>query len=188
MERSISPDSILMIKAAQAAGITTAWERYEAQLPQCGFGETGLCCRHCLQGPCRIDPFGVTGPKAGICGATADTIVARGLARSIAGGTSSHSAHAKHLVHTLLKWSRGQAPDYSIRDKDKFYKVLDRVGIARDGKSDQELAGELAKLAPSFPSAKSRPSGSRRRSRQVAWQNLNSLASSRRGWTRPWRK
>jgi len=147
MERSISPDSILMIKAAQAAGVTTAWDRYEAQLPQCGFGETGLCCRHCLQGPCRIDPFGVTGPKAGICGATADTIVARGLARSIAGGTASHSAHAKHLAHTMLKWSRGEAPDYSIRDKDKFYKVLDRVGIARDGKSDEQLAGELARLA-----------------------------------------
>lgn len=147
MERSISPDSILMIKAAQAAGITTVWDRYDAQQPQCGFGETGLCCRHCLQGPCRIDPFGATGPKAGICGATADTLVARGLARSIAGGTSSHSAHAKHLAHTLLKWSRGDAPDYSLKDKDKFYKVLGRVGIARDGKTDAQLAGELARLA-----------------------------------------
>jgi carbon-monoxide dehydrogenase catalytic subunit len=147
MERSISPDSILMIKAAQSAGVNTAWDRYEAQLPQCGFGETGLCCRHCLQGPCRIDPFGLTGPKAGICGANADTIVARGLARNIAGGTSSHSAHAKHLVHTMLKWSRGEAPDYGIKDHDKFHAVLDRVGITRDGKSDAELAGELARLA-----------------------------------------
>jgi len=40
MERSISPDSILMIKAAQAAGIPRTWDRYEAKLPQCGFGET----------------------------------------------------------------------------------------------------------------------------------------------------
>jgi len=147
MERSISPDSILLLKTAQAAGVTTTWDRYETQLPQCGFGETGLCCRHCLQGPCRIDPFGVTGPKFGICGASADVIVARGLARSIAGGTSSHSAHAKHLAHTLLKYSRGEAPDYGIKDKDKFYAVLNRVGIVRDGKSDQELAGELARLA-----------------------------------------
>src|SRR5512146_2481821 len=146
MERSISPDSILMLQTAKAAGVTTAWDRYEAQQPQCGFGETGLCCRHCLQGPCRIDPFGVTGPRAGICGATADTIVARGLARSIAGGTASHSAHAKHLAHTLLKYSRGEAPDYCIKDHAKFEAVLARVGIARDGKSDQELAGELARL------------------------------------------
>ncbi len=147
MERSISPDSIMLLKTAQAAGVTTAWDRYEAQLPQCGFGETGLCCRHCLQGPCRIDPFGVTGPKYGICGASADVIVARGLARNIAAGTASHSAHAKHLAHTMLKFSRGEAPDYSIKDKDKFNAVLDRVGITRDGKSDQELAGELAQLA-----------------------------------------
>lgn len=147
MERSISPDSVLLLKTAQAAGVTTVWDRYEAQLPQCGFGETGLCCRHCLQGPCRIDPFGANGPKYGICGASADVIVARGLARNIAAGTASHSAHAKHLAHTLLKYSRGEAPDYAIRDKDKFYAVLDRVGIARDGKSDQELAGELAHLA-----------------------------------------
>ena len=89
----------------------------------------------------------MTGPKLGICGANADTIVARGLARSIAGGTASHSADAKHLVHTLLKWSRGEAPDYGIKDHAKFEAVLARVGITRDGKSDQELAGELAHLA-----------------------------------------
>ena len=147
MERSISPDSILLLEKAKADGVETVWDRYEAQLPQCGFGETGLCCRHCLQGPCRIDPFGVTGPKFGICGANADVIVARGLARSIAGGTASHSAHAKHLAHTMLKFSRGQAPDYAIQDETKFFAVLDRVGIERDGKSIPELAGELAKLA-----------------------------------------
>jgi carbon-monoxide dehydrogenase catalytic subunit len=147
MERSISPDSVMLLKVAKAAGVTTSWDRYEAQLPQCGFGETGLCCRHCLQGPCRIDPFGVTGPKLGICGASADVIVARGLARSIAGGTASHSAHAKHLAHTMLKFSRGEAPDYGVQDEDKLYAVLDRVGIARDGKSIPELAGELAELA-----------------------------------------
>ena len=146
MERSISLDSIQMLKITKEMGIDTVWDRYEKQQPQCGFGETGLCCRHCLQGPCRIDPFGTTGPKLGICGASADTIVARGLARNIAAGTSSHSAHAKHLAHTLLKWSRGEAPDYGIRDQQKFYRVLDRVGISREDKTDQQLAGELAKL------------------------------------------
>ena len=146
-QRSISPDSVMLIDVAKAAHVNTVWERYDAQQPQCGFGETGLCCRHCLQGPCRIDPFGLNGPKFGICGAGADTIVARGLARNIAAGTASHSAHAKHLAHTLLKFSRGHAPDYSIKDQAKFYAVLDRVGVHRDGKSDQELAGELAHLA-----------------------------------------
>lgn len=76
-----------------------------------------------------------------------DVIVARGLVRNVAAGTASHSAHAKHLAHTLLKFSRGEAPDYGIKSEDKFFAVLDRVGIVRDGKSNEELAGELAQLA-----------------------------------------
>src|SRR3989337_1032730 len=75
--------------------------------------------RHCLQGPCRIDPFG-SGPKAGICGATADTFVARGLGRAIAAGTASHSGHAKHLAHTLKKLAEGKAPDYHIKEPAKL--------------------------------------------------------------------
>lgn len=146
MERSISIDSIQLLQVTKELGIDTVWDRYEKQQPQCGFGETGLCCRHCLQGPCRIDPFGNTGPKVGICGASADTIVARGLARNIAAGTSSHSAHAKHLAHTLLKWSRDQAPDYGIKDVGKLKTVCQRVGISLEGKSDKQLANELAKL------------------------------------------
>ena len=108
-DRSTSPDSIEMLGVAQKLGVELAWDRYAAQLPQCGFGETGLCCRHCLQGPCRIDPFG-NGPQTGVCGATADTIVARGLDRSIAGGTAAPSGHAKHLAHTLKKVAEGKAP------------------------------------------------------------------------------
>lgn len=147
MERSISPDSIMMLEIAKKEAVTTAWDRFEEQLPQCGFGETGLCCRHCLQGPCRIDPFGANGPKFGICGASADVIVARGLARNIAAGTASHSAHAKHLAHTLLKFSRDETTDYSIKDEDKFLAVLKRVGITKGKKSTKKLAGELAELA-----------------------------------------
>ena len=94
-----------MIAKAEDEGVTTVWDRLEAMEPQCGFGDTGLCCRHCLQGPCRIDPFG-DGPSTGICGATADTMVARGLDRAIAAGTAAHSGHARHLAHTLLKMAQ----------------------------------------------------------------------------------
>ena len=48
----------------------------------------------------------------------------------------------RHLAH-----GRGQAPDYDIKDEAKFFAVLDRVGIERDGKSIPDLAGELAQLA-----------------------------------------
>ncbi|MCI5183072.1 MAG: hypothetical protein D3921_11280 [Candidatus Electrothrix sp. AW1] len=126
--------------------VQTVWDRYEAQQPQCGFGELGLCCRHCMQGPCRIDPFG-EGPDRGICGATADTIVARGLARAIAGGTASHSGHALHLVHTLKKALTGQAPDYAIKDKDKLKAVAARCGIEIKDRSSKKIALELVELA-----------------------------------------
>jgi carbon-monoxide dehydrogenase catalytic subunit len=145
-DRSISPDSIEILELARQKGAETVWDRYLAQQPQCGFGETGLCCRHCLQGPCRIDPFG-NGAKAGICGATADTFVARGLSRAIAAGAASHSGHAKHLAHTLKKLAAGRAPDYRIADPGKLHAVAHRMGLVQDGKSDLQLAGELAQLA-----------------------------------------
>ena len=78
-----------MLEVARQEAIETTWDRFEAQLPQCGFGELGVCCRHCVMGPCRISPF-EDGPQRGICGATADTMVARGLVRAIAGGAAAH--------------------------------------------------------------------------------------------------
>ena len=53
----------------------TAFHRTETQKQKCGFGLQGVCCRLCSNGPCRVTP---KSPK-GICGADADTIVARNL-------------------------------------------------------------------------------------------------------------
>src|SRR5512143_2440468 len=146
MEKSTDKATLSALAHGCKLGVRTVWDRYEAQLPQCGFGETGLCCRHCMQGPCRIDPFG-QGAREGVCGATADTMVARGLARAVAAGTASHGAHAKHLAHTLMKSARGEAKDYPIRDEGKLRSVAARVGISVDGKKTEELAGELAARA-----------------------------------------
>lgn len=40
---------------------------------KCGYGLSGLCCKLCSNGPCRVSP---KRPK-GVCGADADTIVMR---------------------------------------------------------------------------------------------------------------
>lgn len=135
-----------MLAVAKEKNIPTIWERYESMQPQCGFGETGLCCRHCLQGPCRINPF-EEGSATGICGATADVIVARGLDRAIAAGTAAHSGHAKHLAHTLLKMTQGQAGDYKITDPVKLKKVALRMNIAVDGRQDIDIARDVALAA-----------------------------------------
>ena len=135
-----------MIAKAEAEEVTTVWDRLEAMEPQCGFGDTGLCCRHCLQGPCRIDPFG-DGPSTGICGATADTMVARGLDRAIAAGTAAHSGHARHLAHTLLKMAQGNASDYAVKDRDKLFAVATRLNITTEDRSEKDVALEVARAA-----------------------------------------
>ncbi|HEY8393453.1 MAG TPA: anaerobic carbon-monoxide dehydrogenase catalytic subunit [Thermaerobacter sp.] len=143
---SMDPAVCQMVEKARELGVETVWDRYQAMLPQCGFGETGLCCRHCLQGPCRIDPFG-DGPQKGICGATADVIVARGVDRAIAAGAAGHSGHARHLAHTMKKLAEGSAPDYAIKDRAKLHAVAERNGIPTEGRSDTEIALDLAQRA-----------------------------------------
>ncbi len=141
MEKSIDNATLSALKTAEKSGIKTVWDRYESQKPQCGFGETGLCCRNCMQGPCRIDPFG-EGPQTGVCGATADLMVARWVARAVAAGTASHGGHAKHLAHTLLKSAEGKAADYPIKDEAKLKAVAARMGVT--GGNTKELAKNLA--------------------------------------------
>lgn len=156
MQKSIDLATRQMIDHAEEQAIPLVWDRYQKQLPQCGFGETGLCCRHCLQGPCRIDPFG-NGPTEGICGASADTMVARGLARAIAAGTASHAGHAKHVARTLLHVARGEAPDYPIKDEKKLHAIAQRTGVETDGRDTAAIAAELATVALAEFSEKSTP-------------------------------
>ena len=144
--KSLDPAVQQMIAKAKEKGITTVWDRYEAMTPQCGYGDTGLCCRNCLQGPCRINPFGEE-PKTGICGCTADVMVARWLDRAIAAGTAAHSGHAKHLAHTMMKMTKGQAPDYKIKDPAKLKSVAARLGLPVEGREDMEIAKDVASAA-----------------------------------------
>jgi anaerobic carbon-monoxide dehydrogenase catalytic subunit len=144
--KSTDPAVQQMINKAETLGVGTVWDRYQEMVPQCGFGETGLCCRNCLQGPCRISPFGDE-PKVGICGATADAMVARGLDRAIAAGTAAHAGHARHVAHTMIKMAKGQAPAYSVKAPDKLRLVARRLGIAVEGRGDNEIALDVAQAA-----------------------------------------
>lgn len=144
--KSTDPAVQEMIAKAESLNVATVWDRYEAMQPQCGFGDTGLCCRNCLQGPCRIDPFG-EGPDKAICGASADVMVARGLDRAIAAGTAAHSGHARHLAHTMLKMAEGKAKDYAVKDGAKLRAVATRMNIPVEDRSDNEIALDLAKAA-----------------------------------------
>ncbi len=140
---SISQDAQLMLKKAEKDQIETVWDRYESQLPQCGYCEMGLSCRICNMGPCRVDPFG-EGPQQGVCGADADIIVARNLCRMIAAGAASHSDHGRDLVEVLADVAEGKAPGYGITDEAKLKKVAAEYGIETAGMKPLEIAGKLA--------------------------------------------
>ncbi len=145
-KRTIDPAAQAMLSIAQKAGLETAWDRFEKQQPQCGFGELGLCCRHCNMGPCRIDPFG-EGPSRGVCGATADTMVARGLLRAIAAGAAAHSDHARDVAHTLKLTAQGKGGGYEIKDEAKLRRLAAEYGLPVDGRSVEEIALDVAEAA-----------------------------------------
>jgi len=115
-KRSTDKASQQMLKVMSEAGIENAWDRFDEQQPQCGFGKLGICCRNCSMGPCRIDPFG-DGPQAGVCGATADTIAARNLVRMIAAGAAAHSDHGRDVAHTFKMAVVSEKCDHMIKDE-----------------------------------------------------------------------
>jgi anaerobic carbon-monoxide dehydrogenase catalytic subunit len=140
--RTIDPSAQHILKKAEESNIETGWSRFDEMQDPCGFGDLGLCCRICMMGPCRIDPFG-EGPQKGICGISADGIVARNLARMIAGGTSAHSDHGAHIVETLEFVANGESTYYRITDKDKLIQVALKMGLEVEGKELNDILHNL---------------------------------------------
>jgi carbon-monoxide dehydrogenase catalytic subunit len=147
LDRSIDPATHEMMDHAQKNNWNIVWDRFDSMQPQCGFGELGLCCRNCAMGPCRITPFNEVGPKQGICGATADIIVARFLDRMIAAGAAAHSDHGRDIAHTLLLTAQGKASGYEIKDEKKLLGLAAEFGIPTEDRSKEEIAEDVAKLA-----------------------------------------
>lgn len=141
-DRSYDTASQKMIQKAAEEEIKITWDRYDAQQPQCGFGELGVCCRVCNMGPCRIDPFG-EGPQEGACGATADTIAARNFARMIAAGTAAHSDHGRDVANTLIAAAQGKAHDYALKGTEKLKKLAAFYDVDTKDKTSEKIAGEL---------------------------------------------
>ncbi len=135
-----------MLKHVNEAGVETAWDRFEQQEPQCGFGKLGICCRICSMGPCRVDPFEEV-PQTGICGATADTIAARNLLRMIAAGAAAHSDHGRDIAHTFKMAVESEQCDYMIKDELKLREVAAKFGIKVEGRDSKEIGSELADAA-----------------------------------------
>jgi carbon-monoxide dehydrogenase catalytic subunit len=148
-----------MLKKAQAEGVETIFDRAKSMKP-CPIGVEGACCRICAQGPCRVPPpkkkEGESGEekklRMGLCGATAETIVARNFARMVAAGTASHSDHSRGVAKLFKEIAHGEAPGYEIKDVAKLKRVARDWGVAislgegeeAQARDKHEIAKELA--------------------------------------------
>mgnify|MGYP000060852428 FL=1 len=114
----------------------TSHHRVEGQSVKCGFGLQGVCCRLCSNGPCRITPEA----PHGICGASADVIVARNFLRAVASGSGCYihviETTALNLKQTAL--AKGEIKGmnalkhlcglFGIRESDPLEIFTDREG------------------------------------------------------------
>ena len=134
--------SAAMLEKSQTDCVETCFDRAEQQKNQCGFGKSGVCCRVCHMGPCRIT---AKSPK-GICGATADTIAARNFLREVAAGTSAHSDHGRHLVLTLRDVAQGKAQGFRIKDEKALRRAARLYGLEEENMDTNAVALDLANL------------------------------------------
>ncbi|MBW1916554.1 MAG: anaerobic carbon-monoxide dehydrogenase catalytic subunit [Deltaproteobacteria bacterium] len=158
--RTVDPAEQEMLKKAQAEGIETIWDRADKMKP-CPIGAEGSCCRICSQGPCRVPmpkkKKGEEEPaekkaRMGLCGATAETIIARNFARMVCAGSAAHTDHARGVAHLFKEVAHGRAPGYELKDVAKLrqvardYDVPLTVGEGDEKKPrpKEEIAQELA--------------------------------------------
>ena len=115
-----------LAKAAEK-GISLVWDRYEGSLPQCGFCETGLNCRDCLQGPCISHPFR-DGNKVGVCGKDKDILGVHSFLRLIVHGAMAY-------LDQLTDFAGGvKSGESSPRDKGQADKLIkDIQALLADG-------------------------------------------------------
>lgn len=140
---SITPDVNELVRKADAEKIDTVWHRFQYQQPQCGFGLTGVCCRHCNTGPCRVDPFGYGFPT-GTCGATPDLIASRDLLDLVVHGASTRLQEALIMLRTAKAVATASTQEYVLKNPDRLREVAEAFGISGD--SDLDLLAKTAEL------------------------------------------
>jgi len=139
-QRVTDPASLEALQKAERDRVCTSFDRADARGPECAFGAKGLCCRICHMGPCRI----TARAPVGVCGADADTIVARNYLREVAGGAAAHSDHGRRLVLLLKRAAEGDGGDYRITDERALRAAAVTYGLAEAGRAKEEVALALA--------------------------------------------
>lgn len=101
--------------------IETSHHRAISQNSKCKFGLQGICCKLCANGPCKITP---KSPR-GICGADADTIVARNFLRSVSAGASCYLHVIENTAWNLKSTGEKKGPIKGINTLNKLASIFD---------------------------------------------------------------
>ena len=119
--------------------VETSHHRVEGQSVKCGFGLQGVCCRLCSNGPCRITPQA----PHGICGASADVIVARNFLRAVAAGSGCYI----HVVETTaLNLKQTALAKGEIKGMDALKHLCELFGIPKSDPHTEAAAVAQAVL------------------------------------------
>ena len=125
-------DSVVdhFLNEAAEKEIPLVWDRYEGSLPQCGFCETGLNCRDCLQGPCISHPFKDQN-KVGICGKDKDILGVHSFVRLVVQGVMGY-------LDQMADFAKGiEAGKGSLKPKQETIKsIKDVQGMLGGGDAD----------------------------------------------------
>jgi len=115
-----------LTRAAESE-LSLVWDRYEGQLPECGFCETGLTCRDCLQGPCISHPFRDSN-KLGVCGKDKDILAIQSLLRLVLKGTMVYLDQLSDLTKGV------ESGEVKPKNEGKTDQILKEVqNLLRDG-------------------------------------------------------
>ncbi len=139
--KTVDPISQELLKSAYQRGLKLSWDRFEKLQPQDGFLRIGLSCPYgCLQGPCRIDPFG-RGPDRGLCGLDRDGMAAALLLRLTLSGALEAMPENKPISE----------PSWAPALKETLPRALKNLGVARVSSVEVQKAAAL--LSRSMESA-----------------------------------
>lgn len=178
IEQTPDPAVKEMILRMEQLGLDTAFDRFDAQKPQCNFGLAGTCCKICNMGPCRIT---AKSPR-GVCGADADLIVARNLLRNAAAGAAQHGMHAREVI-LALKWAAEGKLDVPILGEQKIRTTAKAFGIKEKNRQLKNVAKDLADtlledLSRTVPDEYKTINACALPERKKVWENLDILPIS----------
>ncbi|MDS1029453.1 anaerobic carbon-monoxide dehydrogenase catalytic subunit [Bacillota bacterium LX-D] len=135
MSICVSADKVLEKFILSKKDLESSFNRVPDQEVKCAFGMQGICCRLCANGPCRITP---TTPK-GVCGATADTIVARNFLRAVAAGAACYLHVVENTAANLKAIGLGQS-DISLKGTRLLEELSSKLDLPGNNVGEKAVA------------------------------------------------